>query len=35
MDEVYSDNKKKPPVRALVPSSERLLVGRKEAVDLL
>jgi excisionase family DNA binding protein len=26
---------KKPPARATVPNSERLLVGRKEAADLL
>ena len=35
MQEINLDGKKKPTMRALVPSSQRLLVGRKEAADLL
>lgn len=35
MEEMYLDSKKKPPTHALVPSSQRLLVGRKEAADML
>ena len=35
MDELDLDNRKKPAGNALVPSSQRLLVGRKEAADLL
>jgi excisionase family DNA binding protein len=35
MQEMYSDSKRKPPTRAFVPSGQRLLVGRKEAADLL